>query len=144
FLERNRIPALFFVSSGYLNCQDKPAWEHFCHNNLKLQFAEPNMSWQDARTLAENPLFEIGGHTCNHVSVGALKNREEAWREISLDKEITERALGRPIRYFAYPFGDPESFSGESPQLVAKAGYRMAMTLLPSSNRGNEDPYLLN
>jgi len=46
----------------------------------------------------------IAGHTWNHPSITKLKGQD--WNmQISRPKEILEKITGRPVQYFAYPYG---------------------------------------
>lgn len=63
------------------------------------------MSSKQLLDLAENNLFCLGAHTCNHLSLPAL-NLENQSAEISGSIRALENLLGRQILTFAYPYGD--------------------------------------
>jgi peptidoglycan/xylan/chitin deacetylase (PgdA/CDA1 family) len=48
--------------------------------------------------------------------------------------------LGVPIAHFAYPFGH---FTDETVELVQRAGYSSAVTVLPGVARASDDPLRL-
>ena len=76
----------------------------------------------DIRRLSEN--FEIGAHTFNHVELTSV-SISEAKREISSNKEILEKIIGKKIKMFAYPKG---SYNEEIISLVKTLGFYGART----------------
>ncbi len=143
FLERNRVPATFFISSGFLNSLETKSWEEFCRLNLGIQNAEPSISWSEAKLLSQHPLFTIGGHTCNHLSLGRIAQQDDLWREVSVDKQLIEERIGKSLKYFAFPFGDPSSISSLATKIVIRGGYEMAVSLIPGSNCPSDDLFSL-
>jgi len=141
-LRRHRVPAVFFVNSGYVDATERGAWADFCKRRLGCS-PEPSVRWVDLRSLASDPLFTVGGHTMHHVSLGTAEPAL-AHKEIREDKERIEAALGRPISFFAYPFGDPASLSAAAARFVEEVGYRAAATLMPGANTPSTSPYLLH
>jgi len=83
------------------------------------------MTTTELRELASRPGHTIGGHTTNHLAL-TLHGRGVKRREIADDKAALERALGRPIELFSYPYGD---FDDETVAIVRGAGYRAAVTV---------------
>ncbi len=67
----------------------------------------------------------IGAHTRTHPIL-SLCSEEEARREIHDSKVEIERALGREIWGFAYPFGNPATMGEREFRLVEEAGFSCA------------------
>jgi peptidoglycan/xylan/chitin deacetylase (PgdA/CDA1 family) len=67
----------------------------------------------------------IGAHTLSHP-VLSLCSEEEARREIQESKNGLERALGRPLWAFAYPFGNPSTIGEREVRLAREAGFSCA------------------
>ncbi len=67
----------------------------------------------------------IGAHTRTHP-VLSLSAEEEARREIQGSKHDIERALGRPLWAFAYPFGNPATMGDREFSLTEEAGFSCA------------------
>jgi peptidoglycan/xylan/chitin deacetylase (PgdA/CDA1 family) len=67
----------------------------------------------------------IGAHTRSHT-VLSVCSEEEARREIHDSKSDIERALGRPVWAFAYPFGDPSTVGQRELRLAQEAGFSCA------------------
>ncbi len=84
---------------------------------------------EELRRLAASPLVTIGAHTTDHV---LLAGRPLAAQidTIARSKGDLERALGRPVGHFAYPFGDREAFNAASVEAARACGFRTACTTL--------------
>ncbi len=85
------------------------------------------MGWDELRTLAADPLCGIGAHTVHHYAV-ALLDAEEALAEMTESKVRLENELGRPVRTFAYPYGDAGSAGPRDFALAEQAGFDVAVT----------------
>ena len=81
------------------------------------------MTEAELRTLAANPLFEIGGHTATHPSLTTLPAAEQE-REIISGSRFLEGILKARIRSFAYPFGEWGKLARD---IVANAGFECAV-----------------
>ena len=81
------------------------------------------MTESELRTLAANPLFEIGGHTATHPSLTTLPAAEQE-REIISGSRFLEGILRTRIRSFAYPFGEWGKIARD---IVASAGFECAV-----------------
>jgi peptidoglycan/xylan/chitin deacetylase (PgdA/CDA1 family) len=82
------------------------------------------MTEAELLTLAANPLFEIGGHTATHPSLPSLDPSEQA-EEIAFGSHFLQKLIGRPVRSFAYPFGEWEQATSS---ILGHAGYECAVT----------------
>lgn len=122
-LEKYSVPALFFISSGFLEADAPEARGKFLHENLRLKFHSEPLTGQMVEKLAGHPLVEIGGHTRTHPFLTTLSD-EETRREIADDKKALERKTGGRVRVFAYPFGD----YNDRVRRAAGAEYAYAMT----------------
>ncbi len=85
------------------------------------------MNWDELRTLAADPLCSIGAHTVHHYAV-ALLDADEALAEMTESKTRLETELGRPVRTFAYPYGDADSAGPRDFRLASRAGFVTALT----------------
>jgi peptidoglycan/xylan/chitin deacetylase (PgdA/CDA1 family) len=83
--------------------------------------------------------FTIGSHSRTHACLPKIST-EDALNEISNSKRRLEDALGKPITYFAYPFG---KFNESVRDQVVGAGYAAACSTRSGFNRPGEDLYLL-
>jgi len=77
--------------------------------------------------------FEAGAHTRTHVSLTDVPADEKRELEIVGSRQDLEESFGRPIRTFAYPFGD---YDPDIAQAVQRAGFHAACC----SRSGVNDP----
>ena len=79
--------------------------------------------------------FSVGAHTVTHPILSRVKP-ERAREEIQGSKDAIERALGVPVRAFAYPNGGPGDYSSTTVRLVRESGFTCAV----STRRGLNGP----
>jgi peptidoglycan/xylan/chitin deacetylase (PgdA/CDA1 family) len=83
--------------------------------------------------------MEIGSHSCTHPRLPELeKSRVE--HEIAASRATLRAAFGLEIRHFCYPFG---GFTAATAELVQRAGYTSAVTVVPGSARPEHSLYRL-
>lgn len=130
-LEQHRIPATLFAVAQYLG--GRSGW------------MEPSgvrgrriLSQEELRELQAAGI-EIGSHSMSHRSMSEL-SADEAAREAGESKDRLEQILGRPVRYFAYPYGH---FNATAKEAVRAAGYRAACSTKSGFNAAATDPYEL-
>jgi peptidoglycan/xylan/chitin deacetylase (PgdA/CDA1 family)/glycosyltransferase involved in cell wall biosynthesis len=162
------IPATFFVNSDRLDVPHERWWDvverHVADPEVAadlhgrawpmdergrgqlLTFPEGSprdshrvMTTGELRALASRPGHTIGGHTTHHLAL-THHRRHVKRREIADDKAALERAIGRPIGLFSYPYGD---FDAETVAVVRKAGYRAAVTVESAAVLAGGDRLLL-
>jgi len=95
---------------------------------------EPLCSWDQLHRLEQNGV-SIQSHGVSHHRLSQL-SPEEHENELVESKRALEKALGKAVRLFAYPYGD----AGDDESLVARqltaAGYRGACLYDGRLNRG--------
>jgi len=97
-LQKLRIPATVFAVSGY--CGLRNDWPSQAPGIPILHL----MDWASLRDLTGHGI-EIGAHTIHHPRMTHL-SADEIGREVSdCQREIEDR-IGKPVRSFAYPYGD--------------------------------------
>ena len=141
-IEEFRIPAVFFVCSGLVGLEGRAAQEFVCKQLWRRQQLAP-ISRAALLEIAEHPLFEIGGHTCNHVNLGEITGVDELIRQIDVDKQRLTDWTGRSILWFAYPFGGCGNWNRGVQDVVRRCGYKAAFTILPSPVRSVHDSYAI-
>ena len=81
------------------------------------------LDWDEARRLLRRyPLFEIGGHTRDHLDL--TRHPGEARAQIEGCVEDLRRELGVEARHFSYPYG---RWCAEARRAVIGAGWRCAV-----------------
>ena len=83
--------------------------------------------------------MELGSHSCSHARLHEMP-RDTAAYEIAESRAALRRMFGVPVEHFAYPFGH---FTTETVELVRRAGYLSAVTVLPGVARASDDPLRL-
>jgi len=71
---------------------------------IKNSTGRPTLNKKQIKYLSQNLLFEIGGHTYNHIDVTKV-SIDKAKEEIKTGKEALEDIIGKKITSFAWPFG---------------------------------------
>jgi peptidoglycan/xylan/chitin deacetylase (PgdA/CDA1 family) len=90
------------------------------------------LSWDQLRTLAQDPLASVGVHTVSHRALATLAD-DEAAREICDAREELESKLAVPVRHLVYPFGVP----GTCGEREFRMAQRMGFTTGCTARRGN-------
>lgn len=99
------------------------------------------LSLAELKQLAEAGM-SIGAHTLSHP-VLSMCNDEEARREIQESKINLERALGRTVWAFAYPFGNPSTMGERELRLAREAGFACAFLNVEHWGTGPADLFAL-
>ncbi len=97
---------------------------------------------EDLRQLAASDTATIGAHTVDHVRLRDRPAREQE-DTISGSKGDLERAIGRTVSHFAYPFGRRDDFDDRSVDAVRSAAFDTACTTIPGTARSSSDPFRL-
>ena len=126
-LEKHRVPATFFVSTGFMDTE-----RAFPHDVEKLGRTLPNMSWAHIRALASRA-FAIGSHTVNHARISAC-SPEVLTRELSESAQTLAAQLGSTPTLFAYPFGGVSDASEMAIKTVFEAGYKLCCSAYGGTN----------
>ena len=138
-LDELALPATFFVPTGALDLEGERAAD-FSRRRLRRSRTFEFMTTHDLRELAEEPLFDIGGHTQSHPDLG---ESGELHGELAGAKEVLEGIVGHPIRWFAYPFGSPFHLSAPALAATREAGFETAFTIVPAYWSATTDPFLI-
>jgi len=119
-LEQLRLPSTVFVPTGHVGGHN--AWDADVGGTRK-----DVMDVRHLRELAATGLVEFGSHTVDHVRMAAVPP-DEMRRQARDSKAQLEEWLGAPVTMFAYPYGQLADFSHATTEVVADAGYRLAVT----------------
>jgi peptidoglycan/xylan/chitin deacetylase (PgdA/CDA1 family) len=98
FLMKYDVPFTYFVATEFIET-GRP----FPHDVAAGRPLIPNSPNQLRRLAAAGA--EIGGHTRRHVNLGDCESMDELVDEIHGCKLELEQMIKRPVRYFAFPFG---------------------------------------
>ncbi len=84
----------------------------------------------------------LGAHTVNHRSLG-VQTKEGQRYEIGASVSFLERALGRKVNTFSYPFGSPVHFNQDTFEICRQKGIIKAATTVKGLWRENTNPYAI-
>ncbi len=87
--------------------------------------------------------IEIGAHTFTHIDLGAISDQQLLQREVVSAREELQKALARPIRYFAVPYGLHANLSRAVFALSEAAGYAGVCSAYGGFNFPGGDPFHL-
>ena len=97
--------------------------------NYQLDWLAPiqtlSMNWEQVKTLTQEPLCTIGGHTITHVALNKL-SMKELDREIINGNSIIESKTGYKPEYFAYPYGSEKENGEREYNFIRSSNIKMA------------------
>jgi len=93
----------------------------------------------ELEALADSGLIDIGGHTQHHPQLSSLTVDDQT-HEIVEGRQRLEELIGRPIKTFAYPYGD---FTDATADIVRAAGFHGAVTVRHGSVEPGDDLFRL-
>jgi peptidoglycan/xylan/chitin deacetylase (PgdA/CDA1 family) len=115
-LVKHRIPCTYFVTLGNV-LEGRP----FGHDAARGVPLAPN-TLEEIRTMAAAGI-EIGAHTYTHPNLARITDTAQLRYEVvSAGNDLAE-AISRPIRYFAFPFGQQTNLSQQAFEMADRAGY---------------------
>ena len=135
-LQKYRLPATFFVTTGFLGTSIVAPWD------ASLPTAPRWMDWTHARELLALG-FEIGNHSDTHLNM-ATSTPEVIRDDLSESREKLKREVGVTAQLFAYPFGGRDDISDASRAVVRDLGFECCVSCYGGVNASGADPYLLN
>jgi peptidoglycan/xylan/chitin deacetylase (PgdA/CDA1 family) len=100
------------------------------------------LGWDEVRALHRDGV-DIGSHSRSHAFLRAELGRASLEDEIRGSRTRLEQELGEATLHFAYPNGTRADFCDLSGELVRTAGYRCALTTVPGTVVGGDDPFTL-
>ncbi|MGQ9627153.1 MAG: polysaccharide deacetylase family protein [Anaerolineae bacterium] len=107
-------------------------------SRMQPEFEERvHLSWDEVRVMNRNRIT-FGAHTHSHTILTRV-SMERAEQEIADSKRIVERELGQPVRFFAYPNGQPGDFNAHTRMMLIEHGFEAAVTLVHGSNSLGND-----
>ena len=135
-LVKDGIPCTYFVSTRYV--LDRTPFPHDVTAGRPLA---PN-TVEQLRAMSDAGI-EIGAHTRTHADLGRVHNPRRLREEIIDAKNELCAAVGRPIRYFAFPFGLHANLNREAFAMARDAGYLAVCSAYGGYNFPGDDPFHL-
>ena len=110
--------------------------EHISQLSILFNAPDPRkshraMNPEELKIMSASGSAVIGAHTHRHPSLGAL-SYEEQHKEISTSKEFLEKATGKIIRHFSYPFGTSNDYNSDTIEICRELGFDLVAANYPS------------
>ena len=135
-LIRRQIPCTYFVTLENV-LQGKP----FAHDVARGDRFPPN-DLEQLRAMADAGI-EIGAHTYTHPDLAQVTDEDRLYREVVEAGRELQALLGRPVRYFAFPFGQHDNLTSRAFQLARDAGYEAVCSAYGGYNFPGDDAFHL-
>ncbi len=133
-LLEEKIPCTYFVTTHYI-MRGLP----FPHDVARGQRLAPN-TLEQIRAMAQSGI-EIGAHTRTHPDLGKISERGRLHDEVIGAGEELQQAIGKPVRYFAFPFGQRRNLNPSAFHLAYEAGYEAVCSAFGGYNFPGIDPF---
>jgi len=134
-LRKFDLAATFFIATSFIGSRTQTAWD--AADGVQSHW----MTWDDVAALHRQG-FEFGGHTENHIDLGAI-DIHTAELEIENSSRILDEKLGKRTRHFAYPFGGEANIRPDTLNLVKRAGFDCCLSCYGGLVGQNSDLYSL-
>jgi peptidoglycan/xylan/chitin deacetylase (PgdA/CDA1 family) len=131
-----RIPCTYFVTVA--NVLDG---QPFAHDLARGEPLTPN-SLDELRAMTAAGI-EIGAHTRTHADLGKLTDKARLYDELVTAGEDLQSAVGRPVRYFAFPYGLHANLNPVAFQMAYEAGYDAVCSAYGGYNFPGDDDFHL-
>jgi peptidoglycan/xylan/chitin deacetylase (PgdA/CDA1 family) len=135
-LLEQKIPLTYFVTSNAVL-----GGSFFPHDLEMGNRLVPNTLAQ-LRDLAAAGV-EIGGHTRTHANLGAIHDEATLWDEVVHATRDVEDAIGKQIRYFAFPFGQHANLNRHAFQIARDEGFEAVVSAYGGYNFPRDDAFHL-
>lgn len=111
----------------------------FYINTANIGNDEKFMCWHQIDKLNSDPLFNVGGHSHDHLDLASLNHAD-------LDYQIGEcsrhlRNHGIPVAHFAYPYGQVRHVNKEVVESLVDHGFKCAPTAQIGLNDHRTNPF---
>ena len=114
-LVSRNIPVTYFVTTDYID--GSRGFDH----DLELGINLPIDTWDQLRMFAEMGV-EIGAHTKSHCDLAKVDSPQQLYQEIVGSCQDVEREIGKPCKYFAFPYGFPAQLSQAAVDILHQHG----------------------
>lgn len=134
-LLEQKLPFTYFVTTGnVLSGQPFP-------HDVELGTPLPPNSPAEIRSLARAGV-ELGAHTRTHADLAKVDSLQLI-DEIVGSKHDLEEMTGQSVKYFAFPFGQPQHLTSEAFQVARDAGFAAVCTAYGGYNFPGRDAFHL-
>ncbi len=100
------------------------------------------ITWDQMRTMAENPLFTLGGHSLYHDILSELPP-EQMMRDVNLSIDLLNYHLDRPIEHYSYPEGQAHHYNDAVIDVLKQRGIVCSPSAIHGLNSAGTDLFHL-
>lgn len=136
FLIEQGVPSTYFITIHNM-LTGRP----FSHDLADGHRFPPNTLGQ-IRSMAEAGI-EIGVHSYTHADLATINDEERLHYEVVTAGEELQQRLGRPIRYFAFPYGQYANLNPRVFDLAHEVGYEGVCSAYGGYNFPGDDAFHL-
>ncbi len=129
-----QIPCTYFVVTDQILHQ-RP----FIHDAQMGNDFAPN-TLAELRGLAAAGI-EIGVHSRTHLDLGGIVDRDILRDELVRPRQELQDAIGRPVRYFSFPYGRHRNLTALAFQMAQEAGYEGVCSAYGGYNYPGDDAF---
>lgn len=129
-----KIPCTYFVSTRHI--VDGVPFAHDVSRKCPLR---PNTIDQ-LRAMSQAGV-EIGCHTRTHADLGRITDHTRLVDEVITAGEELQTILEKPVRYFAFPFGQRQNLNAEAFHLAYESGYEAVCSAYGGINFPGDDAF---
>ena len=134
WLVKERIPCTYFATLRNIMKE-----EPFSHDLVWGRRLAVN-SLEQIRAMAAAGI-EIGAHGYTHSDLGVISDPRLLQYEVKTAKEELQAAIGREVRYFAFPFGHPNNLNAAVFEVARQAGFAGVCSAYGGYNFPGDDPF---
>ncbi len=135
-LIERRIPVTYFVTNDHTIGQ-----QPFSHD-VTLGQPLPTNTLESLRAL-DMAGVEIAAHTRTHADLGKIEDEATLVDEVLTASKELEAAIGRKVRYFAFPFGQYPNLNPKVFSMLRAAGFLGVCSAYGGWNRVGSDEFHL-
>jgi peptidoglycan/xylan/chitin deacetylase (PgdA/CDA1 family) len=135
-LIKRRITCTYFVCTRQV-FRDLP----FPHDIANGEPLRPN-TIEQLRALSAAGI-EIASHSRTHTDLGRIHDVKRLRDEVVYAGQELAAAIGKPVRYFAFPYGQYENLNIDAFHLAREAGYQAVCSAYGGFNFPGGDPFYL-
>jgi len=134
WLVKERIPCTYFVTLRNM-LKEEP----FSHD-LVWGHPLPVNTLEQITAMAAAGV-EIGAHGFTHADLGVINDPRLLSYEVKTAKDELQAAIGREVRYFAFPFGHPANLNATVFEIARQAGFAGVCSAYGGYNFAGDDPF---
>ncbi len=136
-LIERRIPVTYFVTSDHTRKQ-----QPFAHD---VEYGQPlPVNTIESLRALDLSGVEIGAHSRTHADIAQIKDTDQLVDELITSSRELAQEIDRPIRYFAFPYGQRENLSPQAFNILKNEGFLGACTTLGGWNHIGGDAFQIS